>query len=418
MIKKSCKAARKFMIAACLCGILSVVPSRAHAVFPVVDGPLGALFLSYYTYLMTVQWPMENSSRAYTNSLIAGSQQGVVEATVRSAQGGVNQQARSVNARAHEEIARKHYYAKGNHLCPLVYQASYVDEAADGKAALVEALNKTIRWIGVGGDNPNADLKLLDTMCKMNLMSVNQAGGLVEKLCKMKISGYEGKAMEANSVVGPIEYTFPSNIKKDKKTGTLLLEDPKEEDMPGLTALFYCVLTHPLTELPAISDRREPTIDDAVQIVRQMRQQVLSNPSGDLCVSALAERMAIPASAPSPELVKVHKAQENFCTQMHHSGCMSDALKAECVKNGMSALSMARHMACKSGNPNCATKGLVARGFGAEDVTKELLKGPDACNAFWDKKKEDQARFISSMSEAIRAFASAPASYSTSRQVR
>lgn len=394
---------RKFMIVVCLSGLLAGVPSRAHAVFPVTDIGLTALFLGYYTYLMTVQWPAENSERSRNTEALGALQQMAIKANTAAQQSNIDMQSRMVNASSTDETARKHYYTTGNKLCPLIKAADAENEAADASSALVDALNETIRWIGVSGDNPNWSYQLFKTMCDMNLMPTVQAKSLIDQYCKMTINGYQGKVMHANSVVGNIEYKFPSNIRKGAKAKTLVLEKPQdEEDMPGLTAIFYCVLSHPISARPSGSDSRsEATASDINQIMVQMSQQAANNPSGDLCMSAVAERLAIPSSAPDT-LKRFHDAQEKYCLYMHKAHCMSDKDYSDCKKYGMSALNRRRHNACQMGLPNCVIKGRAARGFGALDVTREVMNGSQSCSSFWNEVNENKLKFINNMNSTAR----------------
>ncbi|MER2519487.1 MAG: hypothetical protein ABTQ34_02230 [Bdellovibrionales bacterium] len=375
-------------------------------VIPVVDCALLNLFASYVLAQALPrigQWDIRNSSMAYRNSLLSGTQRGIVEAKVRAQQADNNMRVRMNNAVASHESAQKYSYMPGNHLCPLVSATSAIDEVEDGKLAVSQALADTLRWQGIAGENPNAQAAFLGLLCRLNMVDTTLSGALLDKICEQKSTEFRGSIMHANSVVGKIEYTFPSNIKKLKDGRIWLDTPPKDEDMKALSAIMFCASMHAPTGNPVASSSRTPTTSDAYKIALQIRQQALSNVSGNYCMAAVADRIAVPDSVGVDELKRLHKAQALFCTNMKHSGCMSEADYQVCQKDGMSPLNMKRHIACQYSVPTCTTEGLVKRGFDQETVTKMVSQGKDDCGQFHRTLSSNNQRFI----EEIRG-ASAP----------
>lgn len=351
---------------------------------PVADCALLHLFASFVlaqAIPFVGQWDVRLSEIARDTEALGALQQAQMKANLAANQSQIDMRSRMVGARATDIIAREFYYTKDNKVCPLVSATSTVDQIEDAKQAVSQALSDALRWQGVAGDNPNARIAWFALMCKLKLFDTSISRDLLKSSCPDGDSEYSRSTMNLSSVIGEFEYAFPSNIKKFKDN-RLSFDTPQDEDMPALSAIMFCATLHVPTGNPVASSGREAIASDIDTAIRQVRTQLHADTFGDLCMGAVADRIAVPASVSVQELKRVHDQQAKFCLQMHKTGCMSDQDFQHCQTYGMSSLNIRRHIACQHSIPACVINGLVKRGFGSEEVTQIVEAGKKMCSDY------------------------------------
>lgn len=392
--------AHRFIICICLFCVLVCLPSTAHATWPVIDVQLNPMFLSYYTYLMTKQWPTENYQRSYNTTTLLATSEANQFANTAGQQSNIDMMSRMAQAAAAAGMAQDHVFlpqdeqtGTGNSWCPIIKTLDALDESAAALNALETAMNDLFHDLGTSSANPLSAAKLFSKLCEIGLLPLETAKDLFKGACQISDKKYQNALLYPITVVGPLEYRFPGNIRK-LPNGVLAIEKPDKADMEGLAAVMYCASVHPPTPRSSASDTtRKVTVTDVYNHMLKLRAQQAQNLSSSGCLSSLVPRLAIPSDAPTAELARAHDAQEKYCLYMHKTKCMSDKDYADCKKNGISFIKEGHRLACQMKMPRCAVQGLVGRGFKAETATTSLMNGRDRCDAFWKSVQKERLDF-------------------------